>query len=250
MSINMNVRLNSMSMMADTFFGSKSSIASGSFLSASNFGDLSLMRSGVYTKMLKSYYEQVEGDSDDTEKTSSNTSNKSNYLDNYLAQIGSKPETKTETTANKTLSSVKSTAKTLETAANELIGMNYDESSREDLYKAASKLVDSYNAVVESSAKSDNVSINKSVKWMTDDTKAREKQLNKIGITVGQDGKLSIDEEKFNQASLSDVRYMMEGDSSYTWKISQRATGLYNLAANQISFNSGNTFYSNSGVLK
>lgn len=50
----MNISMNSM--IANTLFGSKSSISAGSFLSASNFGDLSLMRSGVYTKMLKSYY--------------------------------------------------------------------------------------------------------------------------------------------------------------------------------------------------
>ena len=42
--------------LADSLFGSRNSIWSGSFFSASNLGDLGLMKSGVYTKMLKSYY--------------------------------------------------------------------------------------------------------------------------------------------------------------------------------------------------
>ena len=79
----MNISMNSM--IANTLFGSKSSISAGSFLSASNFGDLSLMRSGVYTKMLKSYYAKQTSS---TDKTSSSGKNSSS--EDYLNTINDK----------------------------------------------------------------------------------------------------------------------------------------------------------------
>ena len=53
---------------------------------------------------------------------------------------------------------------------------------------------------------------------MKNDVKAHEKMLGKIGITIGKDGALSIDEEKFKAAKLSDIRTEMSGSASIVGK--------------------------------
>lgn len=235
--------------LADSLFGSRNSIWSGSFLSASNLGDLGLMKSGVYTKMLKSYYEKV---GNDTETKTNKSSSDSPVWDNDRKKFIT-PEVKVdakEEEAKKALSSVKSASKNLSTDASALANMDYDKSSRDEIYDAVKKMADSYNAVVDSAKKSSLTSISKSVTWMTDDTKARAKQLEKLGITIGTDNKITVDKDKFAQANLTDIKSVFKGSGGLADRHAQRANGLVNLASNQMSMNSGRSLYSSSGVLK
>lgn len=235
--------------LADSLFGSRNSIWSGSFLSASNLGDLGLMKSGVYTKMLKSYYEKV---GNDTETKTKKSSSDSPVWDNDRKKFIT-PEVKVdakEEEAKKALSSVKSASKNLSTDASALANMDYDKSSRDEIYDAVKKMADSYNAVVDSAKKSSLTSISKSVTWMTDDTKARAKQLEKLGITIGTDNKITVDKDKFAQANLTDIKSVFKGSGGLADRHAQRANGLVNLASNQMSMNSGRSLYSSSGVLK
>lgn len=237
--------------LANSLFGSRNTIWSGSFFSASNLGDLGLMKSGVYTKMLKSYYEKV-GDDTKTTKSSSSSSNNSPTWDDIRKRYVT-PEVTVDakdTEAEKALSSVKSTTKTLSTDASALANMDFDKSSRDEIYDAVKKMADSYNAVVDSAKKSNVTSISKSVSWMTDDTKARAKQLEKMGITIGTDNKLTVDKDKFAQANLTDIKSLFKGSGGLADRHAQRANGLVNLASNQMLMNSGRSLYSSTGVLK
>lgn len=239
------------SMMADTLFGGSKTIGGGSFFSASNFGDLAMMRSGVYTKLMRSYVSELTDDTDASETTKkASTDTFKNSVSEKMQDLRTPKPVTAESENNKALSNIKSASKELETAANSLREMDFETSTRDELYDATKKFVDSYNSVVKSAAKTDNVSVTKSVQWMKDDTKAHEKMLAKAGISVGKDGTLSLDEEKFKAANLSDLEFELGKNSSVVSKSAYRATGLYNLAANQISFSSGNSFYSSSGVLK
>lgn len=239
------------SMMADTLFGGAKTIGGGSFFSASNFGDLAMMRSGVYNKLMKSYVSELTDDEDVSETTKkASTDTFKNSVSEKMQELRTPKPVTAESENNKALSNIKSASKEMETAANNLREMDFETSTRDELYDATKKFVDSYNSVVKSAAKTDNVSVTKSVQWMKDDTKAHEKMLAKAGISVGKDGTLSLDEEKFKAANLSDLEFELGKNSSVVSKSAYRATGLYNLAANQISFSSGNSFYSSSGVLK
>lgn len=236
--------------LANSLFGSRNSIWSGSFFSASNLGDLGLMKSGVYTKMLKSYYEKVGSDTE-TKKSSSSSDNSPTWDDIRKRYVT--PEVKVDakdTEAEKALSSVKSTSKTLSTDASALANMDFDKSSRDEIYDAVKKMADSYNAVVDSAKKSSLTSISKSVSWMTDDTKARAKQLEKMGITIGTDNKITVDKDKFAKANLTDIKSLFKGSGGLADRHAQRANGLVNLASNQMMTNAGRSLYSSTGVLK
>lgn len=236
--------------LANSLFGSRNSIWSGSFFSASNLGDMGLMKSGVYTKMLKSYYEKV-GNDKETTKSSSSSDNSPTWDDIRKRYVT--PEVKVDakdTEAEKALSSVKSTSKTLSTDASALANMDFDKSSRDEIYDAVKKMADSYNAVVDSAKKSSLTSISKSVSWMTDDTKARAKQLEKMGITIGTDNKITVDKDKFAKANLTDIKSLFKGSGGLADRHAQRANGLVNLASNQMMTNAGRSLYSSTGVLK
>ena len=238
----MNVSMNSM--IANTLFGSKSSISAGSFLSASNFGDLSLMRNGVYTKMLKAYYAKQTSS---TDKTSSSGKNSSS--EDYLNTINDKLSKLKTTTSDEALSSLKSGADQMKKAADAVAGIDYDKTSGDAVYSKVKDLVNTYNSLVTQTGKSDLVSISQSRTWMVNDTKAREAQWNKIGITIGDDQTLTIDEKKFKEASTSDIKNFLSGASGYASRLSTKANGFYQLASNQLTLNSGSSLYNKYGVL-
>lgn len=235
------------STIADALFGSKNTISSGSFFSASTLGDWGMMKNGAYGKLMKSYYTKAN----DTTKTNSTTSTDltKKWNEDYKTELNSKLGSLENSTTNNALSSIKSTAKAMETAADDLTSMDFEKSTRDELYTSAKKLVDSYNAALESSSKTDLASISQSVTWMTNATKTHSSQLEDLGITVDTDNKLSIDKDKFNAAELSDIKTLMEGNNSFVASVSQRATGLANLAANQMTLNSGSSLYTSSGLL-
>lgn len=238
----MNVSMNSM--IANTLFGSKSSISAGSFLSASNFGDLSLMRNGVYTKMLKAYYAKQTSS---TDKTSSSGKNSSS--EDYLNTINDKLSKLKTTTSDEALSSIKSGADQMKKAADAVAGIDYDKTSGDAVYSKVKDLVNTYNSLVTQTGKSDLVSISQSRTWMVNDTKVREAQWNKIGITIGDDQTLTIDEKKFKEASTSDIKNFLSGASGYASRLSTKANGFYQLASNQLTLNSGSSLYNKYGVL-
>lgn len=242
--------------LANSLFGSRNSIWSGSFLSASNLGDLGLMKSGVYTKMLKSYYEKVGNDKDTKTESSSSSSTSSSNTSSTWDDVRKRyitPEVTVDpkaVEAEKALSNIKSASQNLSKDASALANMDFDGSSRDEIYDAVKKMADSYNAVVDSAKKSSLTSISKSVSWMTDDTKARAKQLEKLGITIGTDNKITVDKDKFAQANLTDIKSIFKGSGGLADRHAQRANGLVNLASNQMLMNSGRSLYSSTGVLK
>lgn len=227
------------SSMADTLFGTKNSVNSGSFLSASSLGDWGLMKSGVYTRMLRSYYEKTS-----EEETTDKTKN-----DAFKTEISTKLDYLQGSTTDTVLSDIKSAAGTLDSAAQKVADMNYESKSREEVYAGVESFVKSYNAVVNRASKSDLVSITKSVDWMQDDTRMLKDDLKKIGITVGVTGRLSVNKEIFMQADEKAVRELLEGSDGLAASIAKRASGIRTLAANQMSANLGKTFYSASGIL-
>ncbi|MGN1206472.1 MAG: hypothetical protein ACI4SQ_05740 [Eubacterium sp.] len=239
----MNLSMNSM--IANTLFGSKTSISSGSFLSASNFGDLSLMRNGVYTKMLKSYYAK---NTDRTDKSGSSTK-KDTTSDDYLNSISDKVSKLQTSTSDQVLSGIKSGADKMKKAADAVTGIDFDNASGDAIYSKVKDLVSTYNSLVSQTGKSDLVSISQSRTWMVNDTKAHEAQWNKIGITIGEDQTLSIDEKKLKEASASDIQNFLGDKSGYAARLSTKASGFYQLAANQLTLNAGSSLYNKNGLL-
>ena len=55
-------------------------------------------------------------------------------------------------------------------------------------------------------------------------TSANENLLAKVGITVGEDNSLSVDEKKFKSADMTTVKSLFNGNQSYAYRVSAQAS--------------------------
>lgn len=210
--------------MFDSFFGSSSTSSTTSSLS---LGDLKLIQSGAYKKALKAYYATQE---DDTEKN--NTKLNSGKSD-----------------SDTSLSLVKSTADTLKKASEDLKTLDFDKAKEEDITSTVKTFIDSYNSTLTSTKSLNSYSILQTEVWATKDIKVNEGLLKDVGITIGEENKLELDEEKLKKADKSVLKSLFSGSNSIAGKMQKKASALVNLSANQLAVNSGKTTYNSRGVL-
>ena len=99
---------------------------------------------------------------------------------------------------------------------------------------AVKNFVDQYNSEIESLADATEKGDLGRQATLINNTKKYSAALNKIGITVGEDNKLSYDKSKLNTASDREVRSLLSGDYSYASKIGMSATGISDSTVNLV----------------
>jgi len=104
------------------------------------------------------------------------------------------------------------------------------------------EFVSSYNETVDGLKNTESMSALRSGVSMASTTAAFSKSLSGIGISVGADNKLSINEDKLAKASASDVKSVFSGQYSYGSKIADKAGAIDRNAQIQ-----ANTLYNNKG---
>ena len=85
---------------------------------------------------------------------------------------------------------------------------------------------------------------------MTTITAANEDMLAKVGITIGEDNRLSVDEKAFKEADMSSVKTMFHGVTSYAYDVQTKASFINMYAKEDAAKTSGiyaqNALYNNS----
>ena len=76
-------------------------------------------------------------------------------------------------------------------------------------------------------------------------TETMKKSLSSVGVSVGTDGKLTVDEEAFKKADMKNVKALFSGDYSYASQIAQKASGITSAAVRNSSLYSGTGSYAN-----
>ena len=193
--------------------------AASDFLGIS-YTDYASIRNGSYRKLVSSYYRNVE----DEDKTASSASGDSRQtLESVRSAAGELKE---------------SAAALLDKGKNSLFKTTTDEKGNrstdydtEKVYKAVRDFVDDYNSLLDSAAESDTTRILRSAKSMVAYTEANRKVLAQVGITIGSDNKLSVDEDKFKEASKADVESLFHSQGGYLYQISAKATSIDSYAA-------------------
>ncbi|MCI8307759.1 MAG: hypothetical protein HFH14_06890 [Lachnospiraceae bacterium] len=202
-------------------FGS-SSTSNSSF----SLGDWSMIKGGSYKKLLKAYY-KTEKDNSETDETSETTDKKgvSSASKQNMTVAGDAGNLTSK--ADKLSELVKKYSAEFEDASDER-----KTAMKDDLYKAASEYVKAYNSVIDSASESDNNSVLRNALSITKNTKANKKMLDKMGISIDSNNKLSIDEKKFKESdmTMSNLKTMFTGQSSYVSHI-KRSTSIINNAA-------------------
>ncbi|MCR4715574.1 MAG: hypothetical protein K5656_00165 [Lachnospiraceae bacterium] len=192
-------------------------------------GDYGLIQSGSYGKLVSAYYDKVENSSKEAESTTG-------------------------------VAKARDSAKSLKAAADELVNANYDKVTTTDsdgkttsdydkdsLYKLAKDFVESYNDTLDSAVGVDNEAILKRAVTMTTRTSKSSNLLADLGIKVGSDNKLSIDEDAFKAADMSTMKVLFKGNSSYASRVAADASAINNLSNNALSTSSTRAYTANGG---
>lgn len=221
----------------NTLFSSLSSSTNTSSASTgleSLLSDYNSIATGSYSKLLKAYYAKGL---DEIEESSKDDSNK------------------------KSLSETKSDAESLVSSANVLLNkgsdsiwnkveqedgsLNYD---KDKIYSSIANYIDSYNNMIKSGGDSSNVGVLTQVNGMVNTSKNAYSTLAKVGITIGSNNTLTMDEKFFKEsASMETAKSLFNGTSSYLSTISSKASSVKAYSENALSSLTGNKSYTNNG---
>lgn len=197
----------------NSLFGSSSSGFGGI-----NLGDYYMIKNGTYKKLLKSYYNTDKSDS--TSKTNSSTSSVSSKQDIVLRDSAKALESSANALRNKDLWTKKDVQVKDEATGEMVTKQEYDYDA---ILKAVKQFANDYNSVLDEALDSDNSAVLREASNMVSSTRGLSKLLEDVGINIGADNKLSIDEEKFKSARIETLNTLFAGSSSYGDRVGQRA---------------------------
>lgn len=217
-------------------FGNNNSVSSGIDLSM-----YSSIRTGSYKKLLNAYYAKNDN------KTTNPTEDK-------------KDVTQAQQKVNAT--SVRDEAVALNEAVDKLNksslwekkevkaedGTTSKEYDKNAIYEAVSSYVKSYNALVDGTGNSSNNQVLRTAANMVNFTKANKDMLSKIGISIGTNNKLAIDEKVFKDSDMAVAKSAFTGAGSYGKSVAGDASMIYGSAVSELSKMSTSNMYNSSGA--
>ena len=174
------------------------------------------IKNGSYGKLLKNYYKQSK------EEAKSQVGDTDAKLTSIKAGAD-KLEFKADALNNSKLWETKNVTKD---------GKETQELANSDKALAAVKeFVSAYNAMIDEAEDSETKSVLRKTGWMANMTKENSNLLNEVGIRVGSDDKLTLNEDAFKKANVSTLKEMFYGNDSFAAKVSNKAAGIGNSAA-------------------
>jgi len=179
------------------------------------------IRSGSYGKLLSAYYKKMNGGDSATEAMQKETANR---------QL------------------VGGNASTLKSAAKALSRADFSddtEAGKEKNLKAVKDFISSYNSVIDTADDVNSKSILRNAVWMTNITSKSAGLLNEIGISVGKDNKLTLDETKWENANISAKSALFNGRQGFAEKMVYKAGQMTNFSAEKASYTA--SAYKNNG---
>ena len=214
-----------------------------------NLSDYASIKNGSYGKLLKAYYTQdqsadarssavssvaqkVVGNSYDSTATNTSLSKETSALvksADVLLQKGKDSIFEEKELVTKDENGVETKEK------------GYD---REAIYNAVSAFAKDYNALLDTAGKSNNKSVLSTAANMTGQTGIYKNALSKVGITIGDDNKLSIDKEALGKADVSTIKSLFNGSGSLADTTKSRAEMIASSAQSD-AFKAGGTCAAN-----
>lgn len=206
----------------------------------SSLGDSKLIQSGTYKRLMTKYYEMNDSSSGSSNKTGTVTSKEPSSILQKLEKEReaakkktTESSTATETTAASTAADSTESKLTLTSAADALQadartlaskdtfakvkdqdGKETDQYDTDKITDAVKSFVKDYNNLIDTASSSKNSGVVSNMSRIQNKTSANANALNEIGITVGKDGKLSVDEDKLKAAGGENIQKAFDDYSS------------------------------------
>ena len=200
----------------NTSLGVKSSNTTGSIndlLTSGSITEYATIKSGTYKKLLSAYY---------AKDNSSEVASKKETLNNQ---------------------GISTDASSASSALIDLKKMDITEENKDEVLEKAKEFAKVYNSVVDKLVDSDTKSVLQKGVWMTKAVSSYSNVLGSVGIQVEADNKLTIDDEKFKNANVEQLKSVFKGNMSVGSKISYKINQVENIA-----LNNGTTNYTSSGT--
>lgn len=228
MSINIQAKTN-YSFLFSGLSSSASNALSGNWLA-----DYASIKNGSYGKLMKAYYAKDSGDSKTAASHITNRTTSTEAQKTALAKVETTTDALKESadallaTGKKDLFAQKDTKDEngVETSAK-----GYDTDA---IYSAVNSFVTNYNSVMSAVDDVNDTTVNNRAESLGNTTIANSKQLAKIGITMKNDGTLSLDKDAFMKADMSAVKNLFQGNGSYGYRVSAQSS-MINFAADHAS---------------
>lgn len=96
---------------------------------------------------------------------------------------------------------------------------------------AVKNFVDSYNSTLDSLQNSENTKALEKGVQMVNSTRAYSRTLNRVGISIGSDNRLSVDEDKLKATSPLTMKSLFSGSYSLANRIADKASYIHRTAA-------------------
>ena len=172
--------------------------------------EFSSIKSGSYGKLLNAYYKKMNGSDSATEAIQKEDANRKLVGGN---------------------------AATLKSAAQKLSKLDFaDEKSKDSNLAAVKDFISAYNSVIDTADDTNSKGILRNAVWMTNIAKKSAGLLNEVGITVGKDNKLSLDEAKWTDANSSAKTSLFTGRQGFAEKMVYKAGQMTNFSAGKASY--------------
>lgn len=216
-----------------SMFNSLSAKTTGSFNQSNSilsidFAEYAAITNGSYNKLTKAYYAKFGN-----KKTTSVGSDEVSAEESKKTRLTVKSAAKDlYETADKLVSTGKASLFKKTDIKDSETGNTVKGYDTDKIYKAVSSLVDSYNNLVKTSADSTDNSVLRQTLNMVNSTLSNGALLGDVGIKIGADNKLSVDEESFKKADMSTVKTLFNGSGSLGAKMQSVAVNIYNQTNN------------------
>lgn len=167
------------------------------------------------------------------------------YLRNfYISNRDARTSSKRSGMDNSSLSSADS--KALRRAIRELGDMEYTESKEDSVRNSAKAFIEVYNNALSSTSRSGDSNLERNMKQLKALTKEYASDLDKIGITVNDDGTLKRRDALFSSAGVSKFEKLFSGSSDFMQRVNTCAKRIERRSDDLVSTEQHQKFSKNS----
>ena len=235
---------------SSTLFSSISSNSTSTY----TLGDYNMIRSGAYKKLLRAYYDKLEKE----ETSIKDSTNKNDKTSTTAAE-----KTEKLNSINQNATALKDTALKLAAKGKDSLfemkdleekDANGNTVTRRDydydtIVKTVKTFADNYNATLDSVGKIDSPALQQKTGWLMQNTKNYAEDLEAVGITADENGRLTVNEETLRKADIDTLKDLFEGATSYGGKTAVKANHVQAYAQFQATnaasaYNSSGSTYS------
>lgn len=180
-----------------------------------NVTDYTTIRNGSYGKLMKAYYSESDSPVKKTTATSKDDTKVLARVEDSAEKLKSAADDLMKVGTKSVFNKVEATDENGE------VTKDYDTDA---IYKKVSVFVSGYNSMIENGGDSNTTGVLTAVSSMVNRTDQNSSLLSQIGISIGEDNKLSLDEKTFKEADMSIAKSLFNGTGSYGYQISAQAS--------------------------